>query len=312
MTKIFQKIDEQIHKLMRGTVRFSLLALLLLAIVAWPAQAQMGTPLYAIGFTCCAASAFLGKRALVAFGRALIPTILLQKFTPVPDHVARRLRGLLEGMSVAHIGIYMPKKDDGTFVLGIYEDEKRGDILISERVLRCKDDVLRMMLGHELGHLQDPPERSAPRNDLILFAWCVFLAYSGAPTWMVVAIYALRLVVVGSSRLLECWIREVRADIHGFYLFNESRLSEQFFRELEAATAEALRLHKRSPVEWKKTSWIAPTVTIATIVVLFPNFAVFAAIDIVSRAVFLLLPTTHPPVDIRRKLVHGYLKNTTA
>ncbi|MEI6511150.1 MAG: hypothetical protein WCO25_03855 [Candidatus Uhrbacteria bacterium] len=84
---------------------------------------------------------------------------------------------LLDGMAIAHIGMYMPKKDKGEFMLGIFEGEGRGDILISERVLKCPDDVLRMMLGHELGHLEDPPERSTTRNDLFLFAWCVFLAF---------------------------------------------------------------------------------------------------------------------------------------
>lgn len=307
MTRIFQKIDTQINALMRNTVRYALLALLLLAIVAWPAHVNMGTPLYVAGFACCAASAVWGRRALVAVGKTLIPRAL-EAYEPAPDRVASRLRMLLDGMSIAHIGMYMPKKDRGEFMLGIYEGEKRGDILISARVLKCPDDVLRMMLGHELGHLEDPPERSTPRNDLILFAWCVFLAYSGTSIWMIAAIYAFRLVIVGTGHLMECWVREIRADIHGFYLFNESRSSEQYFREMEVATKEALRQGQRKPLELKKTSWIAPTVTIATIVILLPNFAALAAIDIVFRVLFLITPTTHPPVAQRRELVKKYME----
>ena len=307
MTRIFKKIDSTINTLMRNTVRYALLALLLLAIVAWPAHVRMGVPLYVIGFACCAASAIWGRRAFVAVVKTLIPTFLKQ-CKPVPSHVRSRLRMLLDGMAIAHIGMYMPKKDKGEFMLGIFEGEGRGDILISERVLKCPDDVLRMMLGHELGHLEDPPERSTTRNDLFLFAWCVFLAYSGASIWMIAAIYALRLVIVGTGRMIECWIREVRADIHGFYLFNESRSSEQYFREMEVATKEALRQGQRKPLELKKTSWIAPTVTIATIVVLFPNFAALAAIDLAFRALFLLTPTTHPPVAQRRELVKKFME----
>lgn len=311
MIRKFQKIDSTINTLMRNTVRYALLALLLLAIVAWPAHVQMGLPLYVAGFACCAASAIWGRRALVAVVKTLIPT-LLKTLKPAPDHVTSRLRALLEGMSIAHIGMYMPEKDDGKFLLGIFEGERRGDIIISERVLKCPDDVLRMMLGHELGHLEDPPERSTPRNDLLLFVWCVFLAYSGASIWMIAAIYALRLVIVGTGRMVECWIREVRADIHGFYLFNESRTSEQYFREMEVAIKEAIRQGQRKPLELKKTSWIAPTVTLVTIVVLFPNFAALAAIDIAFRVLFALMPTTHPPVAQRRELVKKFLEPATA
>ncbi len=308
METVFQNIDNAILKLMRNTVHVSLVALVAIAAIAWPAAANLGLPLYAVGFACCAASAIWGRRTLVAFGRAMIPNILT-KFRRAPDAARRRVIALIDGKNQVPIGVHMPLKDDGKFVLGIIEDADRGDIMISESTLKCSDDVLKIMLGHELGHLHDPPERSAPRNDLLLFGWCVFLASQGASLWMLAAAYVLRLALVGFVRLTECWIREVRADIHGFHLFNGSQHSERFFQQLETLDA-VTRLHKvKSPMDKKDRPSVVPALAVLTIIVLFPHFAAFAFIELVSLVLFALMPTTHPPTAQRRELALKFLKD---
>lgn len=313
MNDTFSQIDRSISALMRFSVGLSLAFLAVIAAVAWPARAQTGTPLYVAGFVVCGLSAAYGRRALVVFSRRLVRK-MMSSLTRVPPLVEARLRRLLAGANHQAVGFHMPtdKRANRRFMLAIIEDEARGEILISERVLECPDATLQMMLGHEIGHLHDPPERSTPRNDVFLFWWCVWLAHAGAPLGALLALFAVRLAAVAFARMLECWMREVRADLYGAFIFGGTdglRRFDRVFGEIERATEEGKLLQE---AEKKSSNWTGSLALAAFLCVFFPNFAAFAAINLGSKIAFALLPTTHPPVQQRRHLAHHFVKITTS
>ncbi len=309
MGTLFQYIDRGINHLMRTSVILSLAFLAIIAWIAWPAHERMGTPLYAAGFVVCGLSAVHGKRILVAVSRRFIPK-MLGAYVAAPPWVEMRLRNLLAGASHEAVGIRMPKdqKVNKRFLLGILEGGSRGIILVSRRVLECQDATLRMMLGHEIGHLHDPPERSAPRNDAMLFWWCIWLAHAGAPLGILLAAFAVRIAAVGFARMLECWMREVRADLYGAFIFGGPdglRQFERVFDEIDRATEEGKLLQE---AEKQPGNWTGAILFASAVCVLFPNFAAFAAINLGSKVLFALLPTTHPPVRQRRDLAHHFVR----
>lgn len=309
MDKLFQMIDRGINQLMRTSVVLSLAFLAVIAWIAWPAHGRMGVPLYVAGFVVCGLSAVHGKRILVAVSRRIIPR-MMGAYAAAPPWVEVRVRTLLMGANHQAVGIRMPtdKKANKRFLLSILEGGSRGIILISERVLECRDEVLRMMLGHEIGHLHDPPERSAPRNDAFLFWWCIWLAHAGAPLGVLLAAFAVRIAAVGFARMIECWMREVRADLYGAFIFGGPdglRQFERVFDEIDRATEEGKLLRE---AEKQPQNWTGSVLFAGAICFFFPTFAAFAAINLGSKVLFALLPTTHPPVRQRRDLAHRYVQ----
>lgn len=311
MNDTFSQIDRSIGTLMRFGVGLSLAFLAVIAVVAWPARTQMGMPLYVAGFVVCGFSAAYGRRVLVVLSRRLVRK-MTSSFTRVPPLIEARLRRLLEGANHQAVGFHMPtdERANRQFMLAIIEGESRGEILISERVLECHDGTLQMMLGHEIGHLHDPPERSTPRNDVFLFWWCVWLAHAGAPIGVLLALFAVRLAAVAFLRMAECWVREVRADLYGAFVFGGPdglRRFDRVFDEIDRATIEGRLIRE---AERKPQNWTGSIALAAFLCVFFPNFAAFAAINLGSKILFALLPTTHPPVRQRRDLARQFVKIT--
>lgn len=304
MHSVFARPDRHLAALARKTVRLSLLALVIMAMVAWPAQQQLGSALYAAGFACCALSGIFGGRVYERCLRAVPDLMELGGFVAAPPDVTERVLTLLRGRNPVPLRVYVPETPTPQFVLMVFRRTGGADVLINEQPLAYDDKHLRLMLGHEMGHLADPPRRAATRNDVVLLAWLLLLVHSGASVWLLAALYAARTVTIGLARTLESWTREVRADLYSLHAFNATHKLGQYFDTLEYASMLEYQASQQQKRSKRVSAWSIAAAT--AFIVLFPKIAVFFAVDRVCTLFFAFAPT-HPPPAQRRAMASAYM-----